>query len=186
MEQDQDVGVGIVEREEVALEKGERPSPERLIARGRVGHAAPRRDGRYVAEEDHADAAEERRDVAQPLLEARPDADVRVPARDPVGERGDVGRIVLPVAVELDEQVVAGPDRVLVARLERDAVAHVERVAHDRRAVRARDLGRLVRRAVVDDDDVEAGGLGLDLVDHGAVVHGAEPPDRRATGVRTG
>ena len=67
----------------------------------------------------------------------------------------DVARVVLAVAVDLDGDVVAVLERVLVARLHRAADAEVERHPHDACAGGARGPRRVVGRAVVDDQHVE-------------------------------
>ena len=60
-----------------------------------------------------------------------------------VGEQlGDVARVVLAVAVDLDRDVVAVLERVQVARLDRAADAEVERMREDRHALRAPPLPR--------------------------------------------
>ena len=78
-------------------------------------------------------------------------------------------RVVLPVAVDLDRDVEAVLQRVLVAGLHGAADTEVERErrrpprppARHARAVR-------VGRAVVDDDDLELRVGGADLLDDGA------------------
>ena len=76
-----------------------------------------------------------------------------------------MARIVLPVAVDLNGDVIAAFERELVAGLHGAADAEVERVADDAGARRRGQAVRLVRRAVVHDDHVELRGVAADLAD---------------------
>ena len=83
---------------------------------------------------EHADAEPARGRGAvgavDALEEARAGDHVQLRRRAQVGEQlGDVARVVLAVAVDLDRDVVAVLERVQVARLDRAADAEVERMA---------------------------------------------------------
>ena len=90
------------------------------------------------------------------------------PAIDGREQLRDLGGVVLAVAVEADRELVAVLERVPEAGLHGAADAEVEREAEHDGAPRLCDRRRAVRRAVVDDDDVEAGIEGPDLVDDAA------------------
>ena len=90
------------------------------------------------------------------------------PRRTGASSFAELGRVVLAVAVEPDGELVAVLERVLEAGLDGAADAEVEREPDDRGAMRGGDAGGVVRRAVVDDDDVEGRVVGADLVDDAA------------------
>ena len=73
-------------------------------------------------------------------------------AVDGRGERGDVGRVELPVGVDRDEEVAAVLDDVSQGGVERCAHAAVGRVTDDRRAGVTRFDDGVVGGAVVDDE----------------------------------
>ena len=75
--------------------------------------------------------------------------------------------IVLPIAVDLNGDVVAVLLRVDVAGLHRSADSEVERESEDRWRRLPQRVRRAVRGAVVDNDDVEIGRPLLDLSDRG-------------------
>jgi hypothetical protein len=80
----------------------------------------------------------------------------------------EVGGLVLAVAVHLSRDVVAVRERVLEARLDGAPDSEVEGMAKDRRPPRLRLGGGCVGGAVVDDQDVESGGVALDVAHHPA------------------
>ena len=143
-----------------------------------------------------AEPARERRAVFADVEEAAPDDHVRRSARDRHEQRGQLGRIVLPVSVDLDGDVEAVVARVPVSGLHGAADAEVEGQPHDERTVRARPRPGSVGRPVVDDEDLEAGIDGAHLLDHAGdrrllvqsrddrhATHGHEP---LVTGCRQG
>jgi len=82
--------------------------------------------------------------------------EVRVGLHGPL-EHLDLVRVVLAVAVDLDDAVVVVLERVAEPGLHRAADAEVVGKLHDGRAGLARALARGVRRTVVDDEHVEVG-----------------------------
>ena len=68
-------------------------------------------------------------------------------------ERRDLGRVVLAVGVERQDRVGAVVERPAEAGPERGALALVRPLLDDGRAGLAGPVGRVVGRAVVDDDD---------------------------------
>lgn len=97
---------------------------------------------------------------------------------------------MLAVGVELDDEVGAPPERVLVERLQGGAVAEVEGMAEHRGAVVRSDVPGAVPRAVVDDDDLRRGHRRGDGAEHagqpGGLVVGGQaddhgPAERHAT-----
>ena len=75
---------------------------------------------------------------------------------------------MLAVTVDLDGDVVAVLEREAVAGLNGSADAEIEGETHDVGAAVGRDAGGPVGRAVVHDDNVEAGIESADLVDDAA------------------
>ena len=80
----------------------------------------------------------------------------------------DVPRVVLAVPVNLHGDLVALVLGVLVAALDGAADAEVEGEPHDGGAGRAGEGSCVVRGAVVDDEDVEGGRVGLEVADRGS------------------
>src|SRR5207253_4753867 len=111
-------------------------------------------------------AAREGRLVAGAAREARADAEVGLPRHNRSENCGQLGRVVLPVAVDLYRDVVAVLEGVAIAGLDGAADTEVEGEAKHMSAAIRGDPGSAVRRAVVDDDDVEAGVESPQLVDH--------------------
>ena len=80
------------------------------------------------------------------------------PARLERGEEGrDLGRVVLAVGVERDDGLAALLEGVAEPAPQRRALAGVGDLAQDGRAGRLGLRGRVVGRAVVDDDDRQVG-----------------------------
>ena len=95
--------------------------------------------------------------VAVPVREPRADHHVGLAALERREQARQLLRVVLAVAVETEDDLVAVLERVLEAGLDRTADAEVEREPDDRSAGRGGDLGGRVGRAVVDHHDVEQG-----------------------------
>ncbi len=139
-------------------------------ARGRVGDllAGDRRED--DREDQVAEAAAERHLVAGVTAEAGPVDHVGLLAAGPqrVEHLRQVLGLVLAVAVDLDGDVVAVSERVLVAGLHRAADAEVEGMAEDHRPFGLGLDDGFVGRAVVDDEDVEPWRLALDVANDAA------------------
>ena len=73
--------------------------------------------------------------------------------------------IMLPVAIDLDRDLIRMLLGVHVAGLHRSADSQIERKSENRSAGARSTRCRAVRGAVVDDDDVELGRPLMDLVD---------------------
>ena len=158
--------LGVVVRV-VAGEQRDAAPVQRLEARGRVGDALPDDPRDDPGEQPDPDPPRSRRAVAA-FLRRRSASRRRCRPRRAAPARGSAraARVVLPVAVDADGDVVAVLVREAEAGLHGAADAEVERQPEDDRALRRRDLGRAVDRAVVDDDDVETGIERAQLVDH--------------------
>ena len=129
-------------------------------------------DGQDDREDQVAEPAADRHLVAGVAAEAAAVDHVGLLALGPqrLEHLGQVLGLVLAVAVDLDGDVVVVAQRVLVARLDRAADPEVVRVAdHDRALGLGLGGGRVVG-AVVDDEDVEARRLALDVA-HDAADH---------------
>src|SRR5213079_114570 len=82
--------------------------------------------------------------VALPTDEAGADGDIRMPGKDRLHEHGELGRVVLPVAVHPQREVEAMLVREAIAGLDRAADAEVEREPQHARARSSRSVGRAV------------------------------------------
>ena len=125
-----------------------------------------------------ADAAGHRRAVRPLAREPGADDDVGVAGEDRLEQPVDLARVVLPVSVDLDREFAAAAPGPLDTGLHGAADAEVERKLDDFGAGATSDGGRLVGRAVVDDDDLELGlgrpELGDDARDRVGLVEGRD------------
>ncbi len=149
--------LGVVARV-VAREQRDGGAVERLEPGGGVRDPLPREERDELREPRDPEPPAQRRPVAAVLaVEAGARDDVRLVARERREELRQLGRVVLSVAVEAHGEVVALLERVAEPRLDGRADPEVEGKADDDRAGGGSSLGSPVTRAVVDDDDVDAG-----------------------------
>jgi hypothetical protein len=149
--------LGVVVRV-VAGEQLDRPAVGEPEAGGGIRDALAGDQRQQPGEDPDPHAAVQRRAVARGLREPRAVHEVdRVVGAEDVGQRLDLRRVVLTVAVDLHRELVVVLLRVDIAGLHRAADAEVERQPHDHRA---RPLGaarRVVGGSVVDHQHVELG-----------------------------
>ena len=126
----------------------------RAEPRGRVADPATQND--QVDEREHRDSRATRRGraVVAPFDETRPDDHVAIAFLEAGQQRRDVIRRVLSVAVELHGDVMAVALRKQEAALHGSADAEVEGKIEQPRSGVPGDRSRIVRRAVVDDQDI--------------------------------
>ncbi len=114
--------------------------------------------------------------------EARADDQVGPALEDRLEHLADLARIVLSVAVDLDRELEAVLERVLVARLHGAADADVEGQIQKTGAGACRNGSGLVAGGVVHDHDVQLGLGRADLFDHsldaGLLVVGRDDRER--------
>lgn len=111
-------------------------------------------------------ATRRRRAVVAPLDETRPDDHVAVAFLEAGQQRQDLIGRVLSIAVELHGDVMAVALCEQEAALDRSADAEVEREVEEQRAGAPGDCSRLVRRAVVDDQNIRRGVAVAKAADH--------------------
>src|SRR5262245_6929377 len=137
-----------------------RPQPRRRVA---DALADEQRDD--CREDTNPDAPEPRAPIAATLDEARADHEIGPAVEDRLEHLCDLARVVLTVAVHLDRNVKPTLERVLVARLDGTPDPDVEGQRDDSRAGSCGTSRGGVRRTVVDDDDIELGIGGADLLE---------------------
>src|SRR6185503_6987853 len=118
----------------------------------------PRDRGHHEREEANARTPRQR-DLVAGLLEkprTRDRVDGRVLPQD-LDQLIELVDVVLAIAIDLDGELVAVLEGVAVAGLHGSTDAEVEREPQDGRARSGGALPGLVRRAVIDHDDVEPG-----------------------------
>ena len=152
--------VGVV----VPAHEPEGAAVEAQVAGSRIGDRLPDQEAQQEAEEGDAGAAARRAPVEGARRRERgrvrrrqePGADHHLAVAEAFEEERQEPRVVLAVAVQLEEAVVAPGERVLVAGLQGRAVAQVLREAEGGDAGAREDRRRVVRRGVVQGEQVVA------------------------------
>ena len=144
--------MGIVDREE-----GERPPVHRPEGRARVGQRLADEERNEGREDPHSQPSDWWSPVLADPREARADADVRATVEYRLHDQGELARIVLAVAVDLNDEVAAELPGRLVAGLHGTSDPEVAREAQHARAGLGGDHRGLVEGRVVDDDDLHSG-----------------------------
>ena len=149
----------------VGGEEADSLAVHRAEARRRVGDLLADDRGDRPGEDADPDPPAERGAERTVAGEAGADDDVGLVVEQRAQDLRQLRRVVLAVPVDLHREVVAPLEGEAEAGLHRPADPEVEGELEDVGALLARDRGCAVDRAVVHDDDVEAGVEGAELVD---------------------